>query len=97
MPKFLIEREIPGAGKLSADELKGIAERSNAVIKELNEQGHPIQWVQSFVSADRITCVYNAPDEQTLRDHAVRGPFPANAITQVSEVIDPITGEGRSS
>lgn len=96
MPKYIIEREIPGAGKLSPDELQGIASRSNGVIHELNTQGHDIQWVQSFVSDDRITCVYNAPDEQTLREHAMRGNFPANAITQVRQVIDPLTGEKKA-
>ena len=96
MPKFLIEREIPGAGKLSAEELHGIASRSNGVIHQLNTEGHDIQWIHSFVSADRITCVYNAPDEATLRDHAMRGDFPANAITRVSTVIDPLTGEKKS-
>ncbi|HVF40697.1 MAG TPA: DUF4242 domain-containing protein [Gemmatimonadaceae bacterium] len=93
MPKFLIEREIPGAGKLTPDEIQGIASRSNGVISELNKEGHNIQWIHSFVSADKITCVYNAPDEQTLREHAMRGNFPANAITPVVRVIDPITGE----
>lgn len=93
MPKFLIEREIPGAGKLSPAELQGIAAKSNGVIRDLNHQGHDIQWVHSFVTDDKIICVYIAPDEQTLREHAIRGNFPANAITRVNRMIDPMTGE----
>jgi len=97
VPKFLIRREIPGAGKLTPAELQGIAAKSNGVIHDLNKEGHDIQWIHSFVSADAITCVYNAPDEQTLREHAMRGSFPANAITPVDRMIDPITGEAPSS
>jgi len=93
MPKFLIRREIPGAGKLTPEELQGISERSCGVIRDLNHQGHDIQWIHSFVTEDGITCVYNAPDEQTLREHAMRGNFPANAITPVKTMIDPITAE----
>ena len=96
MPKFLIRREIPGAGKLSPEELQGIAERSCGVISALNKEGHDIQWVHSFITEDGITCVYNAPDEQTLREHAMRGNFPANAITSVKRMIDPITAEKTS-
>ena len=96
MPKFLIRREIPGAGKLTPAELQGIAQRSNGVISKLNQEGRDIQWVQSFVTGDEITCVYIAPDEQTLREHAMRGDFPANAITPVGTTIDPMTAESKS-
>ena len=93
MQKFLIHREIPGAGNLTPEELHGIAERSVKVLSDLNREGHDIQWLQSFVSGDAITCVYLAPDEQTLREHAMRGNFPANAITPVKTTIDPLTAE----
>ncbi len=93
MQKFLIHREIPGAGNLTPEELKGIAARSVKVLSDLNREGHDIQWIQSFVSGDAITCVYLAPDEQTLREHAMRGNFPANAITPVKGTIDPLTAE----
>lgn len=93
MPKYLISREIPGAEKLSPEELHAISAKSNGVIRGLTHEGHDIQWVHSFISKDRITCVYIAPDEQTLREHAIRGEFPANGITQVTTMIDPMTGE----
>lgn len=93
MKKFLIQRDIPGVGKLSPAELQAISAKSVKVIADLNHEGHDIQWVHSFVSADRITCVYIAPDEQTLREHAMRGEFPANAITPVETMIDPLTAE----
>ena len=96
MPKFMIQRDIPGAGKLSPEELQQIAAKSNGVIHELNTKGMDVQWVQSFVSDDRITCVYNAPNEETIREHAMKGNFPANAITRIREVIDPLTGEQKS-
>lgn len=90
MPKFIIEREIPNAGKLSSDELRTISQRSCAV---LNEMGPQIQWVESFVTPDKIYCVYNAPNEEMVREHALRGDFPANAISRVTTVIDPTTAE----
>jgi hypothetical protein len=90
MPKFLIERNIPGAGKLSAQQLQGISQASCNVLQEL---GPHIQWVQSFVTGDRITCVYIAPDEEILREHARRGGFPADAVLEVSAIIDPTTAE----
>ena len=96
MPKFLIRREIPGAGKLTPAELQGIAQRSNGVISKLNQEGRDIQWVQSFVTENEINCVYIAPDEQTLREHAMRGNFPANAITPVGTTIDPTTADSKS-
>ena len=90
MPKFVIERVIPGAGKLSAAELHAISQKSCAV---LNSMGPQIQWVQSFVTADKIYCVYNAPDEEMVRRHAREGGFPANTVAKVSAVIDPTTAE----
>ena len=93
MPKFLISREIPGAEKLTADELRAISQKSVGVISGLNHEGHDIQWVHSFISKDRITCVYIAPDEKTLLEHAIRGEFPANGITRVEGMIDPMTAE----
>lgn len=93
MPKFVIERQIPGIGKSSHDDLSGIAQKSNGVIHELNTAGRDIQWVQSYVTGDKIFCVYNAPDADTIREHAMKGDFPANAVMKVSEVIDPTTTE----
>ena len=91
MPKFLIEREIPGAGKLTSEELVGVAQRSNAVLRELGPQ---IQWVQSYVTADKVTCVYIAPDADFIREHAIRGGFPANSVQAIVAIIDPTTAEG---
>jgi Protein of unknown function (DUF4242) len=90
MPKFVIEREIPGAGKLTPDQLQGISQTSCGVLRELGPQ---IQWVQSFVTDDKIYCVYIAPDEETVRRHAQMGGFPANKVAQVRAVIDPTTSE----
>lgn len=95
MPKFVIERQIPGAGKLSPAELQGVAQKSNGVIHEMNVEGRDIQWVQSFVVDDKIFCVYNAPDADTIRLHAMRGDFPANAVMPVHAVIDPTTADGK--
>src|SRR5258706_5036332 len=88
MPKFVIEREIPGAGKLSAAELRGISEKSCGVLRNLGPQ---IQWIQSFVTADKVYCVYLAPDEKLVREHARQGSFPANSVARVLAVIDPTT------
>lgn len=93
MPKFLIEREIPGAHNLTPADLQAIAAKSCGVIAGLNHEGHDIQWVHSFISENKITCVYIAPDEQTLREHAIRGEFPANGITEVTGMVDPMTAE----
>jgi hypothetical protein len=90
MPKFVIEREIPEAGKLSPEQLKAISQRSCSVLRELGPQ---IQWVQSFVTDDKIYCVYIAPNEDMIRRHAQMGEFPANRISQVRSIIDPTTGE----
>jgi hypothetical protein len=90
MPKYVIEREIPGAGKLSAQELKAISQKSCGVLSNLGPQ---IQWLHSYVTGDKIYCVYIAPNEKLVREHAQRGGFPANRISAVSTVIDPTTSE----
>jgi len=90
MPKYVIEREIPGAGKLSAEQLKAVSQTSCGV---LNKMGPEIQWVQSFVTADKIYCVYIAPNAEMIREHAKQGGFPANTINEVATVIDPTTAE----
>jgi hypothetical protein len=90
LPKFVIEREIPAAGKLSPEQLKAISQKSCSVLRELGPQ---IQWVESFVTDDKLYCLYIAPDEATVRQHAERGGFPANRISQVRTVIDPTTSE----
>ncbi|MGA2181386.1 MAG: DUF4242 domain-containing protein [Bryobacteraceae bacterium] len=90
MPKFVIERDIPEAGKLSPQQLQAISQKSCGVLQEM---GPRIQWVQSYVTDDRIYCVYIAPDEDTVRKHAEQGGFPANRISQVRSVIDPTTSE----
>ncbi len=88
MPKYVIERELPGAGSLSAEQLQGISRKSCGVLKELGPQ---VQWLESFVTDDKIYCVYIAPDEEMVREHAKRGGFPANRISQVRTIIDPTT------
>ena len=93
MPKFIIEREIPGAGQLSPADLQSISAKSCGVIHDLNVSGRDVQWVQSFVTNDKIYCGYNAPDEAAVREHAQRGGFPANAVVQVARIIDPTTAE----
>lgn len=90
MPKFVIEREIAGAGKLQGQELQAISQKSCSV---LNGMGPGIQWVQSFVTDDKIYCVYVAPDEETVRQHARKGGFPADTVARVRSVIDPTTAE----
>ena len=90
MPKFIIERDIPNAGALSAAELKAISQKSCAVLQEL---GPSIQWVQSFVTEDKITCVYIAPNADIIREHAKRGGFPADRVLEVTTIIDPTTAE----
>ncbi len=90
MPKYVIEREIPDAGKLSPEELQGISQKSCGV---LHSMGPQIQWVHSYVTDDKIYCVYIAPDEATVRNHAESGGFPANKISRVANIIDPATAE----
>jgi Protein of unknown function (DUF4242) len=90
MPKFVIEREIPGAGNLSSEELQGISQKSCGVLRELGSQ---VQWVQSYVTDNKIYCIYIAPDEASVRKHAELGGFPANSVSEVRIVIDPTTAE----
>jgi hypothetical protein len=90
MPKYVIEREIPGAGKLTANELKAISQKSCAVLRQMGPQ---IQWLESFVTDDKVYCVYVAPDVEAVRQHAQQGGFPANRISEVKRVIDPTTAE----
>ncbi len=90
MPKFVIEREIPGAGQLTADELRAISQKSCAVLERLGPQ---IQWVESYVTDDKVYCVYVAPSEELIRRHAEEGGFPANRISRVHSVISPTTAE----
>jgi hypothetical protein len=90
MPKFVIEREIPGAGDLTAADLQGISQKSCGVLREL---GPEIQWVQSYVTDNKVYCVYIAPDEAAVRKHAEMGGFPANSVSEVRSVIDPTTAE----
>ncbi|KAA6456019.1 DUF4242 domain-containing protein [Acidobacteria bacterium AB60] len=90
MPKYVIEREIPGAGSLSPEQLKAVSQTSCGVLRNL---GPEIQWVQSYVTDNKIYCIYNAPSEELIREHARQGGFPANAISQVRTVIDPTTSE----
>ena len=90
MPKYVIEREISGAGDLTAEQLQGISQTSCGVLSELGPQ---IQWIQSFVTGDKVYCIYIAPNEELVREHATRGGFPANSIAEVKSVIDPTTAE----
>ena len=90
MPKFVIEREIPGAGKLSAADLQAISQKSCGVLQNM---GPKIQWIQSYVTDDKIYCVYIAPDEATVREHAAKGGFPANRVSRIATMIDPTTSE----
>jgi hypothetical protein len=90
MPKFVIEREIPGAGDLSAEDLQGISQKSCGVLQNMGPQ---IQWIQSYVTGDKVYCVYIAPNEEMVREHAKQGGFPANKVSEVKSVIDPTTAE----
>lgn len=90
MPKYVIERELPGAGDLTPEQLHGISQTSCNVLQALGPQ---IQWVQSYVTGDKIYCVYIAPNEEIIRQHATQGGFPANRISEVKTIIDPTTAE----
>jgi cell division inhibitor SulA len=90
MPKYVIERDLPGAGQLSPDQLTGISQKSCAV---LNGLGPQIQWIHSYVTADKIYCIYIAPNEELVREHARQGGFPATRVSEVKTVIDPTTAE----
>jgi hypothetical protein len=91
MPRYVIERELPGAGKLSSGDLHAISQKSCSV---LNELGPKIQWVESFVTEDKIYCVYNAPSKELIMEHASKGGFPANRVEEIKNVISPVTAEG---
>jgi hypothetical protein len=91
MPKYVIERDIPGAGKLSPQEIQAISQKSCSVLRNMGPQ---IQWVQSYVTPDKIYCVYIAPNEEMVREHAKQGGFPANRVSEVKMMIDPTTAEG---
>jgi hypothetical protein len=91
MPKFVIERTVPGLGQMSADELSGLSAASNGVLRGMPRG---IQWVHSYATDDRLFCVYNADDPELIREHARRGGFPCDRIRPVSAIIDPVTGEG---
>ena len=90
MPKYVIEREIPGAGSMTGQELQGVAQKSCTVLQNLGPQ---IQWVESYVTADKIYCIYIAPSEDMIRAHAHQGGFPANRISEIKTTIDPTTAE----
>ncbi len=90
MPKYLIEREIPGAGNLTDQQLQGVSQTSCSVLQRLGPQ---IQWVQSYVTGDKVYCVYISPNEDMIREHAAQGGFPANRISEIKSVIDPTTAE----
>ena len=90
MPKYVIEREIPGAGKFSPQQLKAISQTSCSVLSKMGSQ---IQWIHSYVTGDKIYCVYIAPNEQMVREHAKQGGFPANQVNEVKNIIDPTTAE----
>ena len=94
MPKFVIEREIPGAGNLSGPELQAISQTSCAVLQKM---GPEIQWIESYVTGDKVYCVYIAPNEEMIREHASQGGFPANRISEIRTVIDPTTAEEQSA
>lgn len=91
MPKYVIEREIPGAGNMSPQELRAVSQTSCGVLRQM---GPAIQWLQSYVTGDKIYCVYIAPSEEMIREHAQQGGFPANRISEIKSIIDPTTAEG---
>ena len=91
MPKYVIEREIPGLGEASAEDLRAVAQKSNAVLAELAPQ---VQWVQSYATQDKMYCIYVADDAESVREHARRGGFPADSVAAVAAVVDPTTAEG---
>jgi hypothetical protein len=90
MPKYVIERDLPGAGKLSPEQLQGVSQTSCGVLRKL---GPEIQWVHSYVTQDKIYCIYIAPNEAMIREHATQGGFPANRVSEISSMIDPTTAE----
>jgi hypothetical protein len=93
MPKYVIEREIPGAGNLSPEELQSVSQTSCNVLRKM---GPDIQWVQSYVTGDKVYCIYIAPNEEMIREHAREGGFPANSISEIKTTIDPTTSEAKA-
>jgi hypothetical protein len=93
VPKYVIERDLPGAGNLSPDKLRAVSQKSRAVLEELGPQ---IQWLESYVTADKLYCVYIAPSEELIREHARRGGFPAGSVSEVKTMIDPTTAEAHA-
>lgn len=93
MPRFLIERKMPGAGKLNSEELRGAAQTSNQVLQHMQQDGKNVQWVESYVTDDAIHCIYIAPDEAAVREHAQSAGFPADGVHQIRTVISPTTAE----
>ena len=93
MPKYVIEREIPGAGNLSTEELQSVSQTSCNVLRKM---GPEIQWVQSYVTGDKVYCIYIAPNEEMIREHAREGGFPANSISEIKTTIDPTTSEAKA-
>jgi hypothetical protein len=93
MPKYVIEREIPGAGNLSSQELQSVSQTSCNVLRKM---GPDIQWVQSYVTGDKVYCIYIAPNEEMIREHAREGGFPANSISEIKTIIDPTTSEAKA-
>lgn len=91
MPKYVIERQIPGLGDASAEDLRAVAQKSNAVLAELAPQ---VQWIQSYATQDKMYCIYVADDAESVREHARRGGFPADSVAAVAAVVDPTTAEG---
>ena len=94
MPKYVIERNIPSAGELSSQELQAISQKSCGVLRDMGPQ---IQWVESYVTSDKVYCIYIAPNEQSIREHAQNGGFPADRISEIKAVIDPTTAESRTA
>jgi hypothetical protein len=94
MPKYLIDREVPGVGNLSAQDVQGLSQKSCSVLQSMGPQ---IQWVQSYVTGDKIYCVYIAPNEEMIREHAKQGGFPANRISEIKSMIDPTTAENKEA
>ena len=90
MPKYLIEREVPGAGDLNAAELQGLSQKSSCILQQM---GPSIQWLESYVTADKIYCIYIAPSEDLIREHADKGGFPVNSVSEIQSIIDPATAE----
>lgn len=90
MPKYVIERELPGAGQLTKEDLRELAQKSNSVLKELGPQ---IQWIESYVTDDKLYCVYMAPNAEMVKEHARRGGFPADSVQEIRAIIDPRNGE----